>query len=213
FSMQMKPSMGQDEFGGPNAKNYLCALFAAEYTLGQAVHLARELGLENEESTVWTKILRAGFGYDRLLVPEHGFYAANESQVFAPRRQKHPVQLNPLWLLPLGRLDEPTRAAYDQRRLICSIERDGQRHPGVPTGFYDGWTLFAFQLSAAVMNDAAGLAHELLEMSPSRLVDPGYITLYESSGFWQPYYTTSMGLYLQTVTSSNAANFFTERPA
>jgi len=36
-------------------------------------------------------------------------------------------------------------------------------------------------------------------MMPSRLVDPDFITIYESSGYWRPYYTTSMGLFLQAI--------------
>lgn len=199
FSFQVTPSMGQDEFGGQNAKNYLCALFATEYTLGRAVALARELGLSDTESAHWEHVLQAGLAYRRLLMPERGFYAANEPITFVPRQQKHPVQLNPLWILPFKKIDEPTRQAYLQRRVICSTERDNQRHPGVPTGFYDGWTLFAFQLSAATSGDAVGLAHELSEMLPSRLVDPNHIAIYESSGYWCPYYTTSMGLFLQAI--------------
>jgi hypothetical protein len=70
----------------------------------------------------------------------------------------------------------------------------------VPTGFYDGWTLFAFQLSAARLGDAVGYAHELREMLPVRAIDPDHTTIYESSGFWQPYYTTSMGLFMQAAT-------------
>ncbi len=113
---------------------------------------------------------------------------------------KRPVQLNQLWILPLGRQpDEPTRTAYAKRRIVCSSERDGQRHPGIPTGFYDGWTLFAFLLSAATLGAAVGHAHEIREMIPSRLIDPDYITVYESSGFWKPYYTTSMGLFMQAA--------------
>ncbi len=202
-SMHMTPSMGQDEFGGPNAKNYLCALFATEYTLRHAIRLTHEIGCANEESAHWAEILEKGLAYPRLLLPELGCYAANETGPFAPRQQKHPVQLNPLWLLPLGRLDEATRIAYRSRRIICRTERDNQRHDGVPTGFYDGWTLFAFLLSAARMGDAAGVAHELSEMLPSRLVDPGFTTIYESSGYWRPYYTTSMGLFLQAIAASS----------
>ncbi len=199
-SVVVTPSMGQDEFGGPNAKNYLCALFATEYTLREAVLLAGQIGCTDTETDAWAQVLADGLAYARLLHPEHAFFAANESIPFEPRRQKHPVQLNPLWLLPLGREpDAPTLSAYRQRRLICSSEREGQRHPGIPTGFYDGWTLFAFQLSAARLGDRVGCAHELREMLPARAVDPDHITIYESSGFWQPYYTTSMGLYLQVA--------------
>ncbi len=199
-SVVVSPSMGQDEFGGPNAKNYLCALFATEYTLREAVSLANQLGLADTETANWSTVLADGLAYPRLLHPEYHVYAANESLDFAPHCQKHPVQLNPLWLLPLGHEpDAPTLAAYRNRRMICSTERDSQRHSGVPTGYYDGWTLFAFQLSAARLGDHAGYAHELREMLPARAVDPDHITIYESSGFWQAYYTTSMGLFMQAA--------------
>ncbi len=199
YSFQVTPSMGQDEFGGQNAKNYLCALFATEYTLGQAVALAQKLGVTDDESTRWSQVLQGGLAYRRLLLPDHGFYAANESTAFVPRQQKHPVQLNPLWILPFEKIDEPTLQSYRQRRVICSTERDNQRHGGVPTGFYDGWTLFAFQLSAARLGDSIGLTHERAEMVPSRAIDPDFTTIYESSGYWRPYYTTSMGLFLQAA--------------
>lgn len=205
-SFLVAPSMGQDEFGGANAPNYLCALFAAEYTLTQASRLARTLGLEGDEIRRWDRLLEDGLAYPRLHRPDLGFYAANESVAFRPGSQKHPVQLNPLWLLPLGRTpDGPTRSAYRMRRIICSTERSGHRHPGLPTGFYDGWTLFAFLLSAATLGDEAGYAHELAEMLPARLVDPEHVTLYESSGFWQPYYTSSMGLFLQAARTMASA--------
>jgi hypothetical protein len=200
YSLFATPSMGQDEFGGPNAKNYLCALFATDYTLREAVALAAQVGAtETDEIAHWRQILAAGLAYARLLQPEHGIYAANETLPFVPRKQKHPVQLNPLWILPFAPIDSPTLSAYRQRRLICSSERDHQRHSGVPTGYYEGWTLFAFQLAATRLGDARGLAHELSEMLPARLTDPACTTLYESSGFWKPYYTTSMGLFLQAT--------------
>ena len=39
-------------------------------------------------------------------------------------------------------------------------------------------------------------------MHPARLIDPDHITVYESSGFWKPYYTTSMGLFMQATEKS-----------
>jgi len=197
YSMWIKPSMGQDEFGGPDAKNYLCALFAADYTLTQALKMAGELGIENADTLLWSEIMSGGMAYQRLFQPQFGFYAANESITFVPRCQKHPVQLNPLWILPLGYVDEPTKAAYRQRRSVCSTEREGMNHTGVPSGFYDGWTLFAFLLSAAQMKDHAGFDHEMSEMIPAGCIDPHNSTIYESARYYQPYYTTSMGLYLQ----------------
>lgn len=205
YSLEIQPSMGQDEYGERNARNYLCAMFSADYTLRTAVNMAERLGITDKEIGTWKKIIRAGLAYRRLLWKEKAWnvYAPHEGAPHAVNMQKHPVQLNPIWLFPGLKIDAPTRRAYELRRMISRVEREEHRHEGIPTGFYDGWTLFAFLLSAVRMNDPAGFAHELSELAPARLVDPEWITPYESSGFWQPYYTASMGLLIQAVTEAN----------
>ncbi len=198
WGIHVIPSMGQDEYGGEDAPDYLCALFAADYTLKAALDLARRVGENTPEADGWRRVLADGLAYPRLLLPE-GFYRTNAAASFVPHRQKHPVQLNPLTFLPLGRIDEPTRRAWRMRHRICSIQREGMHHPGVPGCFYDGWTLFAFILAAARIGDTDGLAHEWRQAIPSQHVDPDLITIYESSGYWSAYYTTSMGLFVQAV--------------
>lgn len=210
FSLDIQPSMGQDEYGERNARNYLCALFSAESTLRSAVELGRRLRIKSEELKSWRDVLRAGLAYKRLWQPEWEVYAPHEGAQAALHAQKHPVQLNPLWLFSNIRADAATRRAYALRRLLCRVEREEHRHAGVPTGFYDGWTLYAFLLSAVRMNDRGGFEHELMEMVPSRSVDPEWITPYESSGFWRPYYTASMGLFLQAVTEASALGWLKE---
>lgn len=198
WGIHVVPSMGQDEYGGENAHDYLCALFAAEYTLRAAAGMAGDLGIENEEVSRWTNILLEGIAYRRL-VEREGFYRSNADTRFVTGKQKHPVQLNPLTFLPLGTVDEPTHIAWKLRHRICSVQREGVPHAGVPGTFYEGWTLFAFLLAAARMQDREGFAHELKQMIASQSVDPDCITIYESSGYWMPYYTTSMGLFLQAL--------------
>lgn len=63
--MRVTPSMVQDEFGGENAPDYLCALFAAEYTLEAALRLVRVCGVrvDKEEGDLWRTVLREGLAY------------------------------------------------------------------------------------------------------------------------------------------------------
>ncbi|MBC8009561.1 MAG: hypothetical protein H7067_05650, partial [Burkholderiales bacterium] len=205
WGMRVKPSMGQDEFGGENAPDYLCALFAAEYTLRTALRLAREFGLRPpaHETSAWRAILADGMAYPRLLRPAlGGVYATSAKPGYRLGRQKHPVQLNPLTFLPLGRIDAPTRRAYALRHALCENERAGMHHGGTRGSYYNGWTLGAYWLAAARMGDAAGLEHELRQTLVAQYADPEWIQIYESSGFWKPYYTTTAGLFLQAITDA-----------
>lgn len=198
WGLEVTPSMGQDESGGENAPDYLCALFSTEYALQAALDLAHRLGDASAETETWRMQLAAGLAYPRLLLPD-GFYRTNTAAPFVPGKQKHPVQLNPLTFLPLGRIDAPIRAAWRARHAICAVQREGMHHPGVPGCFYEGWTLFAFLLAAARIGDSVGFAHEWKQAVPSQHVDPDLITIYETSGYWVPYYTTSMGLFVQAM--------------
>lgn len=205
WGLHVKPSMGQDEYGGENAPDYLCALYAAEYTLATALRLARQLGLSPpaDEAAAWRRVLAEGFAYPRLLQPRLGrILATSAAPGYALGRQKHPIQLNPLTFLPIGRIDDTVRRAYASRHAICSIERPDMRHPGALGSFYSGWTLAAFWLAAVRMGDAPGLEHELRQTLVSQYADPEWLQIYESSGFWKPYYLTSEGLFLQTVTDA-----------
>lgn len=199
WGVLLSPSMGQDEYGGKDAPDYLCALFSAEYALKACVEMSSRLGMAGEVEH-FRHILRDGLAYPRLLTT-HGFYRTNARDAFAAGRQKHPVQLNPLTLVPGVGQTEPMRKAWRMRHQICAIQREGKHHPGVPGCFYDGWTLFSFLLAAGRLGDADGFQHELLQAVPGQLVDPDHITVYESSGYWCAYYTTSMGLYVQAQLS------------
>lgn len=204
WGIHLIPSMGQDEYGGEDAPDYLCSLFAAEYTLTKALDLAARLGLGHPQAARWRAVLADGLAYDRLLQP-HGCYASN--RLARDGVQKHPVQLNPLTFLPLGRIDTPTRSAWRRRRQLCAVERAGMRHEGMRGSFYDGWTLPAFLLAAARMGDADAVEREWSELLPAQNVDRERITICESCGFWQPYYTTSMGLVMQAIHESLASDW------
>jgi hypothetical protein len=199
WGLHVTPSSGQDEYGGTDQKNFLCALFSAAYTLRTAVTAATRLKLSPPGFPLWKRILADGLAFPRLLDPAAGLYRTSEQNPFRPGSQKHPVQLNPLTFLPLGAPDAPTRAAYAARHRIVATQRDNMKHPDIQGNYYDGWTLLALALAATRMGDPAGLSHELSMLETSQLTDPEWIQLYESSGYWCPYYTTSMGLFMTTL--------------
>lgn len=193
WGLHVIPSMGQDEHGGQDAKNYLCALYSARYSLTVATRMARELNLETDELARWRGILAEGLAFGHLLLPQEGYCATCEGLVGREMlgRQKHPVQLNPLNFLPLDRPEEQVLRAYARRYDIC-IEPGGN--------FFAGWTLAAYWLAAAHVGDAAGLLKGLGQALPARYVDPDWLQIYESSGALSaPYYVTSHGLYLQAL--------------
>ena len=222
------PSSGQDEMGGPDQKNYLDALFSAQYCLQTALQMAGEvnLTLAADEVGHWETILRDGLAYRRLYDEGTGLLATCEGLAGAQQlgKEKHPVQLNPLIFLPLGRragagsvvacdvntrcgpqgqeLDEYVRRAYERRYDLCA---------GVKDNTYYGWTLAAYWLAASHMSDPAGLAGELGQCLPGRYVDREWIQIMETSGYPQSaYYVTSHGLYLQALNDALVSDYWGE---
>ncbi len=202
------PSSGQDEMGGPDQKNYLDALFSAQYCLQTGLQMAEELGtgLSEAERKRWDGILRDGLAYRRLHDQATGLLATCEGLAGQHQlgKEKHPVQLNPLIFLPLGGggADEHVRRAYERRYDLCA---------GVKDSVYYGWTLAAYWLAASHMGDAAGLAAELGQCRPGRYVDREWIQINETSGYPQSaYYVTSHGLYLQALTDALVSDYWGE---
>lgn len=200
----VEPSMGQDERGGPNQPNYLCALYSAQYCFRIALAMAQELrvtGLEAETER-WRAVLREGFAYRRLFDASLGFCVTCEGLLGAKQigQQKHPVQINPLVFLPLGEIPEHVRRAYERRDELCE---------GTARNFFYGWTLAAYWLAASRMGDVDGLARELDRSVPARYVDPAWLQIYETSGSTRaPCYTTSHGLYMQAVHDAFVCDYF-----
>jgi hypothetical protein len=198
WGIHLKPSMGQDEFGGENAPDYLCALFAACYTLRTALKIVSWLRLRHSDAARWQRILADGLAFPRLLDKRAGVYATSALKGWKLQRQKHPIQLSPYIFLPQP-LDGPTRRAYQIRQRLCANDRPSLRHPGTGGSFYDGWSLFAYALACAKAHDPLAMRETLAELEIAQLTDHEHIQIYESSGFWKPYYTTSMGLLLQAL--------------
>jgi hypothetical protein len=228
------PSSGQDEMGGPDQKNYLDALFSAQYSLQTALQMAGELNLTlpSEEVGRWETILRDGLAYGRLYDQGTGLLATCEGLAGAQQmgKEKHPVQLNPLIFLPLssrydGRLARRDRGEQggegdgrDARRtgmvdeyVRRAYERRYDLCAGVREHTYYGWTLAAYWLAASHLGDAAGLAAELGQCRPGRYVDREWIQINETSGYPQSaYYVTSHGLYLQALTDALVSDYWGE---
>ena len=212
WGIHLKPSMGQDEMGGQDAKNYLCALFSARYCLQSALAMAAELRQTDPDLERWQAILRDGLAFRRLYDKAQGIYATCEGLLGVKQvgKQKHPVQLNPLTFLPLwgeqpegpaaGELLEPTKKAYAIRDDLCA---------GVRDRFYHGWTLAAYWLAASHMRDAQGLLRELGQSLPARYVDPDWLQIFETSGSTgAPFYVTSHGLYLQALNDAFVSDYW-----
>ena len=193
YSLNVTPSMSQDEFGTPNGRNYLCALYSARYVF----RVAATLGL-----TEYRKYLDAGLSFDRLIDREHGIYRTAEILSAANYgSEKHPVQLNPLTFLPAAP-DEYELNAYKQRFDICGAAQKG---------VYNGWTLAAFWLASSHLGDAAALENELNLADAPDYRDPEMLQFYETSGHPErSYYVTTHGFYLQAVQDAFVCDLFGE---
>jgi len=202
WGIAIEPSFGQDEMGGHNGRNYLCALFSAQYALTTALAMADELEQWDDCFDHWRAILSDGLAFGRLhdeatdlLVTCEGLDGTEQLG-----KEKHPVQLNPLTFLPLGKPFGHAVRAYQRRYELCAGVRD--RH-------YHGWTLAAYWLAAAHMGDAEGLLHELGQALPGRYVDADWLQIYETSGsHGLPFYVTSHGLYLQALNDAMVTDYW-----
>lgn len=205
FGIAMTPSMGQDEMAAHNKKNYLCALFSADYTLRIALAMAKSLSISGDDVKQWGSILRTGLAYESLYDAQEGICSIYEGPLSETLgKQKHPVQLNPLFALPLGNAASFTHTAYQRRYDICRNAKND---------FFHGWTLAAFWVSSAHAADAEGLLYDLARTEKSHYVDPDWIQIYETSISADAvpgstcYYVTSHGLYLQALQDAFVSDF------
>ncbi|MCD7941147.1 MAG: hypothetical protein LUH50_14445 [Bacteroides intestinalis] len=182
----VEPGMGQDERGGFNQKDYLCALYSAKYCFQKAV----ACGLDN--SGEYAQILQEGLAFAPLK-GEGGFYyscAGSGPDDFG--KQKHPVQLNELAFLPTEEKASPEALkVYDLR---YEITKDAK----VP--YFYGWTLGEFLLAGSRVGDAEGWRKDWDNMLKSDYVDKDFIQVYETSKtFNMTFYNTTNGLIAQSL--------------
>ena len=202
WNLAVKPSTGQDEFGGHNAPNYLDALLGARYCLKIALEMARELEIEVSETALWNQILSDGLAFERLRDAQTKLLRTCERDGWKLGQQKHPVQLNSLMFLPLESApDADAKAAFELRHQLCIGAKD--------SCFY-GWTLPAYWLAGVHLGDAKSFESDLEHAAPSRNVDENWIQLYESAPSGGPYFVTSHGLYLQAVADAFVCDFWGE---
>jgi hypothetical protein len=200
WDLRVSPSMGQDEIDQDGGSNYLCSLFGARYALNAGERLARQTGLEDEETVRWRGILADGLAFSRLFNAKAGLYATREGIDVSSYlgKQKHPIQLNPLYCAPMEQIDEPTWSAVRRRREICV---------GVGKQASQGWTVHACCLAAAHAGDADGFLSDLHLAESDQNLDADWLQIYECAPAHKPYYITSHGLYLQAVQDVLVSDF------
>lgn len=198
----------QDEHMTPGelAESPLCAMVSARaairyYLESCGVLGADDAGLERR----CAEILERDFDFAALRRPD-GSLKTTINDPRPPGLQKHPVQLNPIALLPQPDLLEAepafARAWRDRLRLTAQAEE--------PRSF--GWTFALFALASARMGDGRALQEDLDLVQPARFADGLWFQFYESSCRlgWQhkkPYYFPASGLYLQALTDAVAQDW------
>lgn len=195
WHLSIQPSTGQDEKGGVNQDDYLCALFSAEYCLQKAI----EYNLDEDGS--YTKILKDGLAFPALK-SEKGIYFTNKGRGESDfGSQKHPVQLNPLAFLPIDNsITDPSKTAYELRYDITM----GAKKP-----YFYGWTLGEFLLAGSRMGDLNGWKKDWENLRKANYVDPEWIQVFETSGVYKDsYYNITNGLITQSLLNNIVSDWF-----
>lgn len=188
------PSMGQDERGGENQKDYLCALYSAKYCFQRAV----ELKLDRDGS--YREILE-NMAFPVLLSPQGLYYSCNCEGDANFGDQKHPVQLNPLTFLPVDTLlSDPSRIAYEKRYEITANAKEPLFH---------GWTLGTFLLAGSRCGNPEEWIKDWENLRISDNVDAEWIQIYESSSNYDmPFYISTNGLIAQSLLNNLISDWY-----
>lgn len=182
----VEPGMGQDERGGFNQKDYLCALYGAKYCFQKAI----ACGLD--ENGEYAQLLQDGLAFAPLKSEQGFYYSCAGSGPDDFGHQKHPVQLNEFAYLPTEK--QPSEEALKVYKLRYEITRDA-KNP-----YFYGWTLGEFLLAGSRVGDAEGWRKDWSNMLKSDYVDKDFIQIYETSKtFHMSYYNTTNGLIAQTL--------------
>mgnify|MGYP000027150294 FL=1 len=193
----VEPSMGQDEKGGFNQKDYLCALYSAKYCFQKAI----VCGLDDKGE--YKKILKDGLAFASLKSEQGFYYSCQGRGVKDFGQQKHPVQLNELAFLPMGeRVSEEALNAYNLR---YKITQDAQ----IP--YFYGWTLGEFLLAGSRVGNTDEWLKDWNNMLKSDYIDPNYIQIYETSkAHNMSYYVTTNGLIVQSLINNLVCDWYGE---
>lgn len=191
----LTPCIGQDEAGGRDQKDYLCAFYGAKYSFQKAI----EHGLDADGA--YRRILDDGLAFASLL-SEQGFYYASAGS--GPKdfgHQKHPVQLNGLAYLPVEPAPlAPERVAHALRYATTSRADEP---------FFFGWTLGEFLLASSHLGDAEGWRKDWENVRASDYTDADWVQIYETSATtFQSFYITTHGLVAQSLAHNIVSDYW-----
>ncbi len=195
WHLYVEPSMGQDERGGMNQKDYLCAMYSAQYCFQQAV----KYGVDTDG--VCSQILADGLAFDGLKADRGYYYSCAGRGEDDFGKQKHPVQLNELAFLPVNGEASPAAAiAYDLRYDITARASDP---------YFFGWTLGEFLLAGSRMGQPDQWLRDWDNMERSGYVDPEWIQIYETSrDYDMPFYNITNGLVAQSLLNNLVCDWY-----
>ena len=189
------PSMGQDERGGENQRDYLCAMYSALYCFQKAV----EFGIDTNGK--YGAILKDGLAFESLKSPQGFYYSCAGRGEADFGSQKHPVQLNELAFLPVN--EKPSESASIVYKMRYDITRDAKRP------YFYGWTLGEFLLAGSRIGDAEQWQVDWNNMEKSKYVDPEWIQIYETSGnLTTPFYNITNGLVAQSLFNNLVTDWY-----
>lgn len=191
----IKPSMGQDENGGVDQKDYLCALYSAKYCFQQAI----AHHLDNDGS--YAKILDDGLAFETLKSENGYYYTSGGSGDKDFGNQKHPVQLNELAYLPVNTApSQPASIAYEQRYDLTINSKKS---------FFAGWTLGTFLLAGSRYGNSNEWLKDWDNLLKSNNIDSDWIQVYESSGAWKAsFYSATNGLIAQSLLNNVISDYY-----
>ncbi len=191
----VKPSMGQDEMGGADQKDYLCALYSAQYCFKQAI--AHKLDVEG----IYAAILRDGLAFNTLLSEKGCYFSCYGSGEKDFGTQKHPVQLNELAYLPVNNApSKPASIAYMQRYEITI----NSKRP-----YFTGWTLGEFLLAGSRYGNSKEWLKDWDNLLKSGNIDPDWIQVYETCGNYKAsYYNATNGLIAQSLLNNVVSDWY-----
>ncbi|XOV94070.1 MAG: arylsulfatase [Bacteroidota bacterium] len=195
WHLSIKPSQGQDEKGGVNQENYLCALFSAKYCFQKAI----EYGLDKDGT--YSKILKDGLAFPTLESKRGYYFSSGGSGEDGFGEQKHPVQLNDMAFLPVSNeVSNASEIAYDLR---YSITKDAKKP------YFYGWSLGEFLLAGSRIGDTEGWKKDWENMEKANYVDPDWIQIYETSGKRRKtFYNITNGLVAQSLLNNLVSDWF-----
>lgn len=191
----VSPSMGQDEQGGENQKDYLCASYSALYCFRQAV----KFGIDPEGR--YAQILKDGLGFESLKSVKGFYYSCAGRGEDDFGKQKHPVQLNELAFLPVG--EEASSSATIVYDLRYDITRDAKKP------YFYGWTLGEFLLAGSRMGQPDEWRKDWENMEKSAYVDSEWIQIFETSGnTTTSFYHITNGLVAQSLLNNLVCDWY-----